>query len=447
MDQPAGASDDALGAKSSERVVAFLLFLWLFSIICSYYILRPVRSALILSEFGPKALPWAYMGTALFTGIAVWIYTQFTYLPRKTLLTRVILFFISNFAVLWWIVSRRIPWSAGIFYVWTDIFSIMAVTVFWMYVNDVFPSKSAKRSFGIIGSAGPAGAIAGAALIKIFVRRVGVEQMLLVAGGFFGLGLLIFWALEFLTGGRSAERKKAIEKFEQYNFSEFSSLMRSVARSRVLTLLTVAVCFERFAPDFVDYVFSAALHHAYPDKLGYAAVFATFEFWRNVLVFIATLSLTSTILRTLGVHVAITAVPMTILIGGAAYALFPFLGVAIALKGLEEGQRHAWFKAGKEVIYTATHSDVIYKVKGYLEMFLYRFSRGLAGLIILFLTSGLGLGAVGVAWAVVPLAALWAVVTWKLGKAYETSEAGAADKEEPALPLGKEASISQGARD
>ncbi|MBI4347366.1 MAG: hypothetical protein HY553_10955 [Elusimicrobia bacterium] len=403
-----------------------LLFAWLLAAICAYYVLRPVRSAMVMADFGPRILPWVYMGTALCTGIAVWLYSLFTHLPRKRLIGGLIAFFLANFVVLWWFVRDGAKWLSPVLYVWTDVFSIMSTTIFWTYADDVFSGDEAKRHFGKIGAAGMVGAFIGAGLTKTFVETWGVPAMLLVAGGIYALILGCMLALERLTDGRSAPRVNAIEGFDSMHFGDLPSILRSILASRTLTLLVAVVCMERFVPDFVDYIFSSAMHAAYPERASYARVFASFELWRNALVFIGSFFVTSHLLKRGGVHVALTTVPASIVIAGAAYALLPVLGVAILMKGFEEGQRHAWFKAGKETIYTATNKDVIFRAKPYIEMFVYRLARGLAGFILLILTDFAGLGPAGVSVAMLPLAAAWCWITWTLGTDYERLERGAA---------------------
>jgi AAA family ATP:ADP antiporter len=421
--------------KRGERLLALLMFLWFFITICSYYVIRPVRSSLILEQYGPYALPWVYMGTALATGVVVYVYARCADFPRKWLIGTVLLIFASNLFAWWWIARQaetaRLAgsggwgWTSPVFYVWTDIFSIMAVTIFWMYANDVFPPSSAKRVFGVIGAAGPLGGIAGAALTEGLVRRLGTVDMVLVAAAIYILALVIFLALELVTGGRSAERGAVTQRFDRANLSQLPAVLRLITSSRFLLLLTLVVCFERMVPDFADYIFQSVAKAAYPDEDAYTEFFAGFEKWRNIAAFVATLFFTAAILNLLGVRFALASVPATILLLAGAFAFAPVLGMAVALKGLEEGQRHSWFKAGKETTYTATSRQVIYRVKGYIEMFFYRLSRGIAGLIILLVVTLAGLGPVAVALVALPLAAIWLYCAWRLGREYEQLEAEA----------------------
>jgi AAA family ATP:ADP antiporter len=430
-----------VSVKRGERLLTLLMFLWFFITICSYYVIRPVRSSLILAEFKPTVLPLVYMGTALATGLVVWVYAKCAGLPRKKLISSVLLIFASNLFIWWWIAGQADAarqageagwrWTSPVFYVWTDIFSIMAVTIFWMYANDVFAPKSAKRIFGVIGAAGPAGGIAGAYITANYVEAVGTVNMVLVAAFIYVLVLGIFLMLERLTGGRSADRGAVAEKFEKADLSELPAVLRLIGSSRFLLLLTLVVCFERLVPDFADYIFQTMGKAAHPDRDTYTAWFANFEFLRNSAAFVATLFFTAAILNVLGVRFALSSVPATIFVFALLFAATPILLFAVLLKGLEEGQRHSWFKAGKETTYTATSREVIYRVKGYIEMFFYRLSRGIAGFIILLIVTVAGLGPRSVAIAAVPLALVWLYCAWSLGKEYQALEEAQGEEATP----------------
>ena len=435
--------------KPGERLLTLLMFLWFFITICAYYTARPLRSALLLSDYDPTILPWIYMGTAVVTGIVVYIYAKLASLPRKLLIGGVLLFFAANFFGWWWVASQAEAarqtesgawgWASPGFYVWLDVYSIMAVTIFWMYANDVFPPKSAKRIFGIIGAAGPLGGLTGAFLTSRLVEGLGTVDMILVGAGIYLLAFVIFLLLEAVTRGKSAERGAAAEKFEKANLSELPAVMRLIASSRFLLLLALVVCFERMVPDFADYIWQTTLDSTFADRDAYSQFFARVEFWRNVIAFVATLFFTAAILNLLGVRFGLASVPATIVVLALAFALSPVLLMAVLLKNVEEGQRHTWFKAAKETTYTATSREVIYRVKGYIEMFFYRLSRGIAGLILLMITAVAGLGLKAVAIAAVPLALVWLYCAWNLGKEYEVLEA----ESEARKPAGAGAGTAQ----
>jgi len=439
--------------ERGDRLATSLLFLWFLLSICSYYVIRPVRSTLVLFSLGPDALPWVYMGTAVATGIAVWVFAKFSRAPRRMLIGGTMVFLAGNLVFWWWAAGQAVEareaalqalrdmaakgqavdgvrpgstswdWTSPVFYVWADVFSSMAVTVFWMYANDLFGHASAKHTFGIIAAAGPAGGFAGAWLSETLAGPLGPVNLVLVAAGVFALAFGCFVAAEAVTKGRSAHAATTGPAKHAADLRKLPQVVRALASSRLLLLLTLVVCFERVIPDFVDWVFQTAGHAAIADPTRWTEFFAAFDKWRELIVLGAMLFITSPLLTLGGPTWALASVPASIVLLGLGFSVWPVFAIAVALKGMEEGQRHAWFKAGKELVYTVTSRDVIYSVKGYIEVFLYRFSRGIAGLVLLLLTAVLGLGPQGVALAAVPLAFLWLWAVRALGREYRKEEA------------------------
>lgn len=403
----------------ANRLILFLLFLWHILILCAYYLLRPVRSALLLADFGPAALPWVYMGTALATGAAVWAYARFARLPRRLLIGGLQAFFGLNI-VAWWLLARRgCAWVSPAFYVWTDVFSIMSVTLFWTYANDLFESEEAGLSYGLLTAAGTAGATLGAGLTRLLVRRLGAVNMLLASSAACALGLAVFLCIEAAARDRTAAHARTLDRFERYDYSGLASMARTILSSRALLLLGALACFERGVPDLLDYVFQYSAHGAYPDREAFAEFFAGFELIRGALEFLAAAVATGWVLKRWGATPALCSAPGLLLAGFSAFLAAPSFGLLLAVDGLDSLQRHSWHKAGKEWVYTATNRDVIYKVKAFIEMFLYRFARGLAGLLIWILTGPLALGPQAVAAAGAALAALWLPCAWKLGTLFQ----------------------------
>jgi AAA family ATP:ADP antiporter len=427
---------DAFRLEKGERLLTLLLFLWFFLTLCSYYVVRPVRSAMVLFTLGPEALPWAYMGTAAATGIAVWLFARFSKARRCRLVGGTLALLVASLAAWWWVVDKATDaraagstawdWTSPVFYVWIDVFSSLAVTLFWMVANDLFGPHGAKRSFVILAAAGPAGGVAGAWLAEMLAHPLGPAHLILVSAGLFAAVFVIFLAVEALSGGRSAARPHpaaaAATGAAPADLRKLPDVLRTVGRSRLLLMLVFVVGFERVAPDFVDWIFQAAGKQAVDDHTAWTAFFAAFDKWREVAVLVATFFVTPPLLAWRGPAAALATVPLAIVLFAGGFAIWPVFYLAVLMKGFEEGQRHAWFKAGKELTYTVTSREVIYSIKGYVEVFLYRFARGVAGAVLLLLTAGLGWGPAGVAVAVIPLCLAWLWCIRELGREFHRQE-------------------------
>jgi len=103
-----------LDIRRGEWGNVFLMFLYFFMIIASYYILKPVRNSLFLEQLGARNLPWVYIGTAVAIGFIILIYGKLSQLvSRKILVPGTILFFILNLLIFWWVYKQDVIWFSA----------------------------------------------------------------------------------------------------------------------------------------------------------------------------------------------------------------------------------------------------------------------------------------------------------------------------------------------
>jgi hypothetical protein len=153
-----------------------------------------------------------------------------------------------------------------------------------------------------------------------------------------------------------------------------------------------------------------------------AALDANLERWRAIIEFFVELFLVSAILKKFGNAFALTSNATVIFAGLISYALIPHPAILIAVFHLDEGCRHAWFKAAKELMYTLTPREVLYSVKPVIEMFFYRFARGIAGVLIYIVNSLFHFGSTGVLVTGAAAAAVWFACAMKLSSEYKQLE-------------------------
>lgn len=410
-----------MNVQKGERLVTLLLFAWQFLFICTYYVLRPIRRGLFLDGLGNDWMPLVYIGTALVTGIVVWLYSKFSHYPRKILIGSVYGFFCANLLIWWQVFQRESVIASGVFWVWLDVFSIMGVTLFWMYANDVFNSDRAKRLFGILAAGGGLGAVLGASLTAGLVNILGSANMLLVAAGLIACTLAIFIFLEQKCQGLSADRK-ATSEMKTADMSKLGGVFKTIFSNKLLLLLTFLVTFERVTPDLVQFLYNDVLKNMASGSNAIAALDANLERWRAIVEFFVEMFLVSAVLKKFGSSFALTSNATVIFTGLVSYALIPNPLILIAVFHLDEGCRHAWFKAAKELMYTVTPREILYSVKPVIEMFFYRFARGLAGILIFLVVTVFHFGSAGVLATGVTVAAAWFYCATKLSKEYKRLE-------------------------
>ncbi|UCF62907.1 MAG: hypothetical protein JSW33_10005, partial [bacterium] len=110
--------------KSEERLKAYLMFLYIFLIIASLLILKPIRNSLFLVKMGIYELPYAYTLVAITAIIFIKIYSIYANRIRLNVLMAYTLIFFMITLLLFWIMLRfdfESDWFLYVFFIWVAI--------------------------------------------------------------------------------------------------------------------------------------------------------------------------------------------------------------------------------------------------------------------------------------------------------------------------------------
>src|SRR6185312_7757446 len=124
--------------RPGEAPVLGWAWLYIFSVLSSYYIMRPIRDQMGVAG-GVNNLQW------LFTGVLVGMIllnVPFAYLVKKLPRSRFIpiayLFFALNilaFAVLLhYATAEQTIWAGRVFFIWISIYNLFVVSIFWALI-------------------------------------------------------------------------------------------------------------------------------------------------------------------------------------------------------------------------------------------------------------------------------------------------------------------------
>jgi AAA family ATP:ADP antiporter len=162
-----------------ESTTALLLALKVFLILTAYYVLKPVREALILGEGTAEEKAYLSAGQVFLLAFVVPLYARLVArLDRRRLINGVNAFFVACLVVFYLLGHAGAPLGIP-FFLWIGIFNMMIVAQFWSFANDVYSKDEGERLFSIVGFAG---AVFGSGLAGRFIHRVGVLESLLVGG-------------------------------------------------------------------------------------------------------------------------------------------------------------------------------------------------------------------------------------------------------------------------
>src|SRR5207253_2579318 len=147
------------------------------------------------------------VANALFSALVA-RYTRRRFIPvaYRFLIANLLIFF----ALLFFVSKQNQIWIGRAFFVWTSVFNLFVVSVFWAFMVDVFNSDQGKRLFGFISVGGTLGAVVGAAITASLVQKIGTLALLLICAGL--LELSAQCVRFFPTSFQSEPRGKLVEE-------------------------------------------------------------------------------------------------------------------------------------------------------------------------------------------------------------------------------------------
>ncbi|MCK5360713.1 MAG: MFS transporter [Gammaproteobacteria bacterium] len=403
--------------EAGEVRAMLLAFSYFFSLLCSYYILRPMRDEMGIAG-GVENLQWLFTGTFLAMLAMVPLFGWLTSCyKRSTFLPVVYVFFIISLLLFYLLFNSdlTVVWVARAFFIWVSVFNLFVVSVFWSFMADIFTNRQAQRLFGFIAAGGTAGAIFGPALTTILVKPLGAENLLLLSAFFLGWAILCISQLNRwrrLQEDIADDYDKASEKPLG---GSFLSGIRLVLQSPYLLGIALLMLLFTTLATFLYFQQAQIIGDSFTDPDQRTAVFAAMDFAVNLLTLLIQLFLTGRLVRWLGVPWTLAMVPMLLCLGFVALAFSPVLAVLVVVQVIRRAGNYAIMRPSREMLYVVLGREEKYKAKNFIDTAVYRGGDAVSAWVYTGLRS-LGLGLSGIAWIAVPLAALWALLGYRLGQ-------------------------------
>jgi len=398
-----------------EVAASLWSFACFFSVLCGYYILRPLRDEMGV-QGGVENLPWLFSATfAAMLAVVPLFGWAAARLPRRRLVPWTYLFFIANVLVFYALFESAFaaPWVARCFFVWVSVFNLFVVSVFWSLMTDLFRPEQAARLFGFISAGGSCGALAGPALTASLAAALGTAKLLLVSCGFLGLALACVYAL-LRRAGAPAPGGAPAETGDQIGGTTWSGVLE-ILRSPYLLGIVAYVLLYTVLYGFVYLELAQLIASSYRDSAERTALFARVDLAVNVLTLLGQVFVVAKFVEKLGVGAALALLPALGLLGFAAIGLAPVLAVLIGFQILRRAADYAIARPAREMLFTVLKREAKYKSKNFIDTVVFRGGDAASGWVYAAL-KGLGLGLAGLAAAAVPGAVLWLALGLLLGR-------------------------------
>lgn len=414
--------------RRGEAVTLLALALNVFLILTAYYLIKPVREALILSvPDGAEMKSYAAAGQALLLLIAVPAYGWLAgRVRRMRLIDSVTLFFVACLVAFYALIRAGVPVAVP-FFLWVGIFNLMVPAQFWAFANDVYTPEAGKRLFVLIAFGASSGAVFGSFLADEMIRFVGVYEMLLAGAALLAATLALGHfvdrrerpARQFPGPCGGAANTAMLEPGNAFGF---------VFRNRYLLLLAVMLLLNNWVNSSGEYILgrivkeAAAAAASQPggvhEDAFIAAFYARYFGAVNLAGMVLQLFLVSRMIKYIGVHVAVCILPLVALGSYVAIAAMPLLGIVRWMKTAENSIDYSLQGTVKQVLYLPTTRTEKYKAKQAIDTFFVRLGDVCSAALVLAGTHLPGVGVREFATVTAGIAALWLVLAVGVGRRF-----------------------------
>lgn len=453
----------AVGARPGEGLVVLWSSAYYFLVLCAYYVIRPIRDDMGAAS-GAENLAWLFTGTLAGMLLLHPLYAALvSKLPRNKFIALANRFFILNL-VLFYIAFRLVDpsqsvWVGRVFFIWTSVFNLFVVSVFWSLIADVFQPGQGKRLFGIVAVGGTVGAMLGSTITTTLVGALGALNLMLVSAVILELAVHAARLLDrnqgamLLAAAADSEADSAAESDTASNITSGRSPQAAVSsRSATSSSATASSASTDvigggimegikhvFASPYLLGVASLILFYSISstflyfqqvdivsrvfgsDSVNRTRVFGSIDLAVNILTLLAQLFLTGRVMKYLGIGFALAFLPFVTLIGFGAMGAQPALAVLVVFLVIRRAGNFAIQRPAREALYTVVARTDKYKAKNFSDTFVYRLGDQVGA----WAYTGMaffGLGLSGLSFTMVPFAACWVVLTLWLGKQFRAKE-------------------------
>jgi AAA family ATP:ADP antiporter len=404
-----------------------LSFAFFFCVMCSYFILRPLRDAMAtLGDARSLSLAVSFTWTFGAMLVAVPVYSALVArYPRHQVLPLVYRTFLVVLLGFFALMKAGVAPQgvARAFFVWVSVYNLFVVSVFWSFMADLFVPGQGRRLFGFIAGGGTAGTIAGSLVTALLVKELGAENLLLLSALLLELSVWCVKGLARWAHAQLEERRRAREAASQAAASQAAAGrgaadpeapvggtvwagLRLLVHSPFLLTLGAQTLLYAATSTFLYFQQQKLVAAAAAGAAGRAQLFASMDLAVQVLTLVLQMAVTGRVMQRAGLAVSLSVVPVVTGLGFLGLAAVPSLAFLTVFRSLRGATHYAFERPSRELLFTAVDREERYKAKSFIDTALYRASD-LVGSWLQTGLEALGMAAAGVALAAVPLAGAW----------------------------------------
>ena len=423
----------AAKVEPNEVRATILSFIFVFTLMAAYFIIRPVRDAMA-SDWTRAETSWLWTATFFFSVIGVSLYG---FIISRVSFSKVVpgvyVFFAASFAAFYLAsgMSADPTLVDKVFYVWLSVFSLFHVSVFWSFMSGLFSKEQAPRLFAVIASGASVGAIVGPSIPGFFAEGIGVMNLMLISAAMLLIPVPIIGSLQKLkvTELGNANLEADLSQAKRLGKNPFSGFKLFVSNPYLLGIGIFILMYVTMSTFVYMEMREMLAVYERPER---AQILGRIDLAVNSLAILTAIFATSRLTTRFGMATTLSLIPILMVGGWVVVAAVPLLGVLIGLQIARRAGNYAVTRPGREMLFTLVDDETRYKAKPVIDIVVYRGGDMATAWLHTALRESFAFGLGGVALIGAVIAAIWAMAGAYLGRTYNNAIAasdGATDQE------------------
>jgi len=382
--------------------------LYVLALFLAWYLLRPIRDEMGIAG-GVRNLPWLFSATLIATLALTPLFAlAVRRLPRRRFIALSYRFFAANL-IIFALLLQFAPnswqlWIGRVFFIWSSVFNLFVISLFWSLMVDVFSGEQGKRLFGLLAAGATTGGILGAYTVAQWVDWLDSSGLLLIAIIFLEVALLA--ARRVLALSQPAPVKNLRENNEQPIGGSLLSAFSHCIRSPYLIGIALFMLLYSVTSTFLYYQQASIIELNFSERVERTAFLAQMDLWTNALTLLLQLFVSSRLLLSGGMVLTLGVLPLISVAGFVALANNPNLTTLVIAQVARRVSNYAFAKPAREVLFTVLSREDRYKTKNLIDTAVYRAGDQIGSL------SYAALIALGFTLAQIPLVAVLLSLLW-----------------------------------
>ena len=346
------------------------------ALLASYSAFRPVRDTLILHG-DLDQIPWLFLATFVAVSVVspMWSALLAKHSRPRSVPLALHVFAACEVGFFLAVRAQIAPISVGhVFYVWSAVFNLFVVSVFWSLLADLLGPGIARQLYGPIAAGGTVGTFVGPLLTKLLVGTIGVAGVLLMSAGLLELAVIGVYRVRHAAAklDRGAEPARDDKPEAPAGGGAFTGIVH-VAKSPYLRALAGYVLCTSCAATFLYLQQAGIVKAAIPDRAARTEYFASIDLWMSVVAFILQTLIARPAIGKFGPGIVLAVLPLAQLAGLSLVAAAPSLTVLAVVQVIGRAATHGLTRPARELLFTVVGRDEKYRAKNAIDTIAYRF--------------------------------------------------------------------------